>query len=213
MHYLWESIFEWINMDNLESMSNIDFKDHYGAKLHETAWKDCCLLKALYTLMGSDWKGDKVIFMGDYSTSRDWIKYLDLDKCRLSGFNNFDELLEVEKKVAFQFVNCDEEEFSDPPEYYHLTYDDIRRIGTREFVYYRYVINEDKKIYIDRENEILGKLDMFPLLMTIAGYDVNDDFIGMWAGDFINVDNTVPGDEYRNATEELYNRYLEWRDS
>ena len=55
--------FSWINLDRKEYISPSDFE--IGNKRYESVSINNALLCALRELMGSEWKGSKIIFIGD----------------------------------------------------------------------------------------------------------------------------------------------------
>ena len=63
MGYIVGEYFKWVNIDKKEYIEPFAFD--LGNKIHESAWKGNPLLGAVYSLLGSDWKGDSIIFLGD----------------------------------------------------------------------------------------------------------------------------------------------------
>lgn len=57
--------FKWINVDKMEYLRPRDFG--WGYRLYESAYTECSLLNALRELLSEDWKGDHVVFLGDYA--------------------------------------------------------------------------------------------------------------------------------------------------
>ena len=57
--------FDWVNVDKKEYISPYDFD--LGNKRTESCCRGSSLLNALYELLSSDWKGDHILFLGDYA--------------------------------------------------------------------------------------------------------------------------------------------------
>lgn len=81
----------------------------------------------------------------------------------------------------------------------------------RDSIYYRYVINHDKKEYIDRDllpvySKDGPRSDPFPILMAITRDWQNEpdekEAIGLWAMDKIEISNTKPSEDYKEMGRE-----------
>ena len=57
--------FNWINLDKKEYLVPSDFG--LGSKLYESTLFPNGVLRALYDLLSTDWKGDSIVFLGDYA--------------------------------------------------------------------------------------------------------------------------------------------------
>lgn len=55
--------YDWVNVDKREYLSPSDFG--FGSKLHESMQRKSEFLSALYLLLATDWKVNRVIFLGD----------------------------------------------------------------------------------------------------------------------------------------------------
>lgn len=58
--------YDWVNVDKKQYLCPCDF--NLGSKYMESAWWDYNILGALYSLLSKEWKGDRVLFLGDYFT-------------------------------------------------------------------------------------------------------------------------------------------------
>jgi hypothetical protein len=57
--------YDWVNVDKKQYISPFDF--NLGLKRTESCWENNELLRALFDLLSTDWKGDHIVFLGDYS--------------------------------------------------------------------------------------------------------------------------------------------------
>ena len=55
--------FKWVNVDKKQYLSPYDFDQ--GNKLHESMYRGNPLLSALHSLLSNEWKGDRILFLGD----------------------------------------------------------------------------------------------------------------------------------------------------
>ena len=55
--------YNWVNIDKKEYISPHDFD--YGNKLWESMNKDSAPLHALHVLLANEWRGDRVLWLGD----------------------------------------------------------------------------------------------------------------------------------------------------
>ena len=198
--------YDWVNLENCEHFGASDFINFDGNKLFESTWKDSDMLNAVYTLLGSDWKGQKIAFVGDESNRLDWEKYIDLSLYPGFTYGSYDDVYEG-KNVAYQFQRTEYSIYD--LEESNYTKKEIKNAGTREYAIYRYVVNRDKKVYLDRNGSIFEKRDIFPILMAVSGREVQVKAQGIWVGDLIEVSNDKPSDKYKNVDEELFKLFKE----
>ena len=198
--------YDWVNLETGENLNPSDFENFTGNKLFESSWVDCDILNALYTLLGSDWKGKKVGFIGDESTRENWSQYIDLSLYPKFKFDDAGNVGEV-KDVSYQFQRT-EYTLSDLEDS-HYTEEETKNVGKRDYVFYRYVINKDKKVYLDRNDPVFEERDIFPILMAVSGRELQDKVQGMWVGDLIEVSNDKPSDKYNNVDKELFKLFNE----
>lgn len=133
-------------------------------------------------------------------------------KCKEEMLNNFEEDLNNEiLRISGSYTKLDNQDLEDIPKISKEKYNEIlNKFFLRESTYYRYVINHSKKEYIDRDllpkyGKYGSKHDPFPILMAVTRNWQNepyeDDAIGLWILDKIEVTNCPPSSEYKEMGE------------
>lgn len=56
--------FSWVNIDRREYIRSGDFSDGM-CKLYQTTWYGCMGHRAFCTLIGEEWKGQRMLYLGD----------------------------------------------------------------------------------------------------------------------------------------------------
>ncbi len=213
--------YDWVNVDKQEYICPTNFD--LGNKLWESchAWNP--LLRALYELLDSDWKGDHIVFLGDYSeipydTENTTLKIM-LDQYKDNGgerepFYTYDFQLEYYRDISCLFkasekevrneikwmVEEDDWEF----DCFRLDKNDpFKGLFEREGKSFEYTINDTKKEYFDiNKTELLGTKPHNPLHLLMC-YDSGGE-PGDWLGDFIRVSNERPDGEYIDISEKRF---------
>ena len=210
--------FDWVNVDKKEYLCPVDFD--LGSKLHESMFKENDLLRALRELLAAEWKGCRVLFLGDECDASGvpaglyplipWRTEEPVCACyrNVSGlFKAAEE--EVRKGIEF-YLDARERKDDPVPNGYGIdAKDPYRGLFLREGKTFRYTLNHTKKLgYSLTETKILfqngtqsNSLDPFPLLLG-CGRTADP---GPWLGDIIGVADALPPD-YRLLPE----IYLDW---
>ena len=208
----------WVNVDKKEYLCPDDFD--LGNKLHESMSADNALLRALWELLSAEWKGDRLIFLGDECHALDEVSNEVLDILvkhqRESGISGclFDNVYEtyrnvnclfkkaevsVRDEIAFYLNDLKSENPISPNVYGIDISDPYRGLFLRNGRSFKYIINRTKKICYSHEdtkillndNSELDHADPLPILMAYGGRRCN---IGEWLGDIIDVSDTLPED-------------------
>ncbi|MBE6465022.1 MAG: hypothetical protein E7003_06855 [Eggerthellaceae bacterium] len=194
--------YEWTNFDKRERLDNVW---QCGLKLWESDFTGCGQNNAVLTLLSGRWSGDRLVWFG----------------CEGLGY--------IKNDTPFKdlLLSIDFEE-----EYY--TYADITGLfpdaagklgvdwsgddGGRDVLYtgpfdtevqwLRYVVNLDKKQFIDRERTAVhlvvpGEVwrdDLFPVLSVPFDWDPKTSYLGMWFGDRLTATNVRPPEEYEDLS-------------
>ena len=208
--------FKWINVEKKEYICPYDFA--LGCKRVESSYKGNPLLCALRELFSQEWKGDKVIFIGDEFKLPDNIAdepfktlYEHTLQCGYPGDSN-EAIIELYKNVSCLFKEAEEiareeigyyiEDLKEGKcrinEYGINTDNPFERLFLRKGKSSRYTINHTKKVYYESDavkvfypdNTECKFTDPLPLLMCY----VNSVDIGPWVGDIIGVsDEKIDG--------------------
>ena len=208
----------WVNVDRKEYLCPNDFD--LGNKLHESMWANNVLLCALWELLSDDWKGCRIVFLGDECHAHDDISNEVLDillkqqadsKC--SGYL-FDTVLETYRNVSCLFkaaeqdvrneigyyLNAYKTDGYNPPNEYGIDVSDpYKGLFLREGKAFQYIINRSKKIgyspvdlkVLLSDDSELDHADPLPVLMAYGGRRCD---IGEWLGDIIEVCDKLPKD-------------------
>lgn len=146
----------------------------------------CELTEAACTLIASQWRGDKVIFAGDY-----------LSFGESKNQNHSIELMNT--FGSYPYESC-----------YDGGYEKL--LPPNHITRYRYAINESKREYIDRDNTSLAcvceiekgrfewnRYDPIPALFSPNSY-YDDGIRGRWCLDEIRMSQEPPDEEYNNIS-------------
>lgn len=196
--------FNWTNFDKNELIETDIWPN--GQKLVECAYYGCEETDAALTMLAGEWAGDFVCFLGDYANfhkSKSPAAKRALEA--LNGYCTEDYLLECCEDIQgrfdyakinpdFRWYDCEEGE--DKP--FTGPFD----IAIQRF---RYVINESKHEYIDREQTAVRRIDSetgeivrydpFPEYMSSEdrGFDdPENEVCGLWLGDVIRPSHEPP---------------------
>mgnify|MGYP001112016979 CR=1 FL=1 len=203
--------FSWINLDRKEYISPSDFE--IGNKRYESVSINNALLCALRELMGSEWKGSKIIFIGDecgqFSINIPNILNDILQDDKFEG-NFVDYTYENFKNVSCKFEaarNMVTEEISVFMERIRRGEDDfINEYGidinnpfagmfNRKGKSYKYTINYSKGVaycldttkIITLDDSVIDNIDPLPVLLG-CGRTMQS---GEWLGDSVGVSDSL----------------------
>ena len=208
----------WVNVDRKEYLCPNDFD--LGNKMHETMNSDNALLCALRELLSADWKGFRVIFLGDECHAPDELSNeifnILLKQEAESGCSGylFDTVLETYRNVSGLFKTAEKDVRDEiayylnalktdgyiPPNEYGIDVNDpYKGLFLREGKSFRYTINRSKKIGYSPEGlkvflsdgSELDQADPLPILMAYGGRRSD---VGEWLGDIIEVNDVLPKD-------------------
>lgn len=216
--------YEFYNFDKKEYITPTVF--NCGDKLSQCTYFNNDYLNCVYTLMNNEWKNDFVLFLGDETRITSKGNPILQDIIDKYGDYPQDDFWENGRDISCLFKAAEKESFGekgyyDPEEeikYTHyINYVYNAKPFTKDFTFYRYIYNHDKKQYIDRMflKEYDGQLhlDPFPQLIGICyrgTYEYPDFekyFGGMWIGDNIEITNEDRHLDYEDITfiDEEYN--------
>ena len=208
--------YNWVNIDKKEYISPHDFD--YGNKFWESMHKDSVPLHALHVLLANEWRGDRVLWLGDERlVAEDFPNaviqdlYAQTTEFGYLGYT-LDLLLDIYRNVSCLFKEA-EEEVREEIGYYIEEYTELGRLEHYneygidiEHPYeglflktarrYKYTINHTKKVYYSLdETKILFQdntendfSDPLPILMGYGGVAET----GEWLGDIIGVSDSRP---------------------
>lgn len=174
--------YRFINLDKKEKCD----KNIYGLKLMEHSYLENDYCNDILYLLSDEWKGDRIIHVGDYasvddsSNTKDVIKGLDKEFNPKESFYNYSYFFnevspnKVDKKIRYVY-NLDKEEYIDL--YHQPIVDYWYNNGTMTF----------------------AKINSFALLTACGNgqgggdyFGKNDNFVGYWAGDhFVSSDKKI----------------------
>lgn len=203
--------FTWLNVDKREQLDPLAFEG--GLKWCETCYVGSERTEAALSLLAGPWAGDAVVFMGDY--------------CRPGELDNA-----LMSRVAAEYGErgaCDymEDTFTNIAGRFAVVrgraeylYEDDAPLGAREYVgtfdiefsHPRYLVNDSKREYVDRERTMVWhvtrghlpfsvvRFDPTPLLLSSGrGLDGFDD-CGPWLGDSVFATSIRPDDGYADMS-------------
>ena len=206
--------YEWVNVDRKEYMLPADFD--YGPKWCESRHKDSTPLLALHTLLNNEWKNCHILFFGDETsipentTNYTLKKLLDQMKEENSSFEmgtisdtyrDVSCLFKESEKVIKKEIEWDIRDLKAGRKcnnYYRLDINDpYKGLFTKTGRRFKYVLNDDKKVYYSIEdtkiiskddNEIVEGVDPLPNYMCYGWKDENE----IWIGDIVSVSDEKP---------------------
>ena len=208
--------YKWVNIDKKEYITPRDFD--YGNKFWESMNKDSAPLHALHVLLANEWRGDRVLWLGDERlASEDFPNaviqnlYVQTAEFGDSGYT-LNLILDTYRNVSCLFKEA-EEDVREEIGYYIKDYLELGRLEPYneygidlEHPYeglflktgrrYKYTINHTKKVYYSLdETDILfqnnTKNDFSDPLPILMGYGrVTEP--GEWLGDIIGVSDSRP---------------------
>lgn len=216
--------FNWVNVDKREYLCPGDFD--LGNKLYESAGANNALLQALCALLTDDWRGDRLIWLGDYAeipadTENAALKCLaaqhaawleaegvsePVDTFIMCAYRNVSALFrEAEIHVRPDIARMvDNNDFSDN-EYGVDPADPWKGLFARSGRPYRFAVNRSKREFLASERERQGVEcrdscwhSCLPVLFACGG-TVNEPYAGHWIGDRLSLSDEPP-DGYRDMS-------------
>ena len=203
--------FNWVNADRREFLCPNDFD--LGNKRSESMHRGNALLKALRDLLGKEWKGDRILFLGDEKsipadTDNPTLKLLYEQTKAFGSPGNVSDLVdETYKNMSGLFaaaetdVRLEIDMFLDGGaegrnEYGIDPKDPYAKLFLRAGKEFRYTINHSKKVYYAlgetriryQDGSASDTIDPLPLLM---GYGRATD-TGSWGGDVVGGSDEIP---------------------
>lgn len=207
--------FSWVNVDKKEFLCPNDFD--LGNKCLESSWEDNHLLRALRELLAAEWKGCRIVFLGDECNApeNNTIEILELiqkhsEEIDCSG-NLYDTVAESYRNVSCQFKDAEADVRSEigfylqclkdggfiPPNEYRIDVNDpFNGLFQRKGKSFKYTINLTKNIcysldettVLDHNGRNPQHFDPLPVLMSYGRRKV----YGEWLGDIIAVSDDIP---------------------
>ena len=210
--------YEFVNLDKKEYLEPGYFGS--GIKFYSCRQVDNDFVNCAYTLMNSSWKNDTVLFLGDESLLKSngnpiieelINKYSDspIDECAYENGANISRLFKATEEELTGPDPYDYDEDKTAEENY------LKRVYkalpfSKDFIFYRYILNHTKRQYIDRNK--LGDyddayyLDPFPMLIGVGRHSEYDypnfrkSYMGMWIGDDIEITNNPELKDYEDVS-------------
>ena len=205
-------------MDRREFIQCVDFDDS-RCKLYETVWYDCMGLRAFCTLLNKEWRGQRIIYLGDeiapkYDRSNSTVAQLinEYRKWNQPGYlfdyveDNYHDITPIFAQTAYSLrreIEYIRETKNNESNSYHIDFKDpFRGLFERKLIDFRYIVNETKGEYLDRETAQQRKghlVNPLPLLLAYAPIG-EEPFIGYWIGDSLQTTDALPSDELKDMT-------------
>lgn len=203
--------FDWVNVDRKEYISPSEFG--LGNKGHETVWKENNLLRAVRDLLSNEWKGCRIMFLGDECEAPSHIATAlfqklqkQLEDLSFQAAELYDVIYESYRNVAGLF-NAAEEAVRNEIKYYLENPSSFNEYGIdinnpykglflRDGKTFDYTINHSRKtayslnktkIYYQNGRRCRN-IDPLPAFMGY-GRSLGP---GIWLGDIIGVDDVLP---------------------
>ena len=217
--------FNWVNVDKREYLCPGDFD--LGNKLYESAGANNALLQALCALLTDDWRGDRLIWLGDYAeipadTENAALKCLasqhaawleaegvsePVDTFIMCAYRNVSALFrEAEKKVRPKITWMIEHGDFSGDEFKVNPADPFRGLFVRSVKHCRYVVNRGRGEFLDQEHDrseagCAGRRrsSYLPILFAY-GETVDEPYAGLWIGDRVELRADPPPDGYKDMS-------------
>ena len=208
--------FDWVNVDRKEYISPSEFG--LGNKCHESVQKENDLLCAVRDLLSDEWKGSRIMFLGDECEAPNGIAtelfqtllkqsdglnfpVAELYDLIWGSYRNVAGLFkaaeeEARREIEFYLTELGEETPTPFNEYGIDINDPYKGLFLREGKTFKYTINHSKKTAYSLEKTKIyyqngrscKNIDPLPVLM---GYGRTLD-PGVWLGDIIGVNDILP---------------------
>mgnify|MGYP004474497817 CR=1 FL=1 len=178
-----------------------------GNKLRESAWTGCKQNNAVLTLLADRWAGDHLVWYGcegfDFRNCDTPFKQQLLYEYGVDYFYDAKDISGIFPDSRNEWshyapIGPNREWL---PVYYDGPFD-------TEIKWYRYVVNLEKRQYIDRERTAVrcvvpGEVwrdDLFPQLCVPLDREPGEGYWGMWFGDLLAATNELPGEGYEDLS-------------
>lgn len=210
--------YTFVNMDKKERLYSHSFES--GLKLMESCYVGNDYMEAISHLLAGPWKGDRVFYCGDYA----WDDPSGSAGERLHELAKQDpyEFAEKCEDISTRFAACKGrtrlESFETESGGHGFRSVPLEGSFDIEPEHYRYVVNESKGVFVDREKAPVAwvwaegkdfgivRTDPMPLFMAIGNglgggdyWGPNEGQIGSWAGDSIVPTNERPDKNFREV--------------
>ena len=210
--------FNWVNVDKHEWLDGAFWGN--APTLHGRTIAPCEENQALLTLLTTRWRGDVVVFFGDYAD----FSGIDHPGCRYiqaaldaAHLDPADFMYESREAVGnFKIAKDSPNNRRNDPDNESLDYYegpfDLDLMG------FRYVVNPARGEYIDYQklpvvalsDGLIQRYDPLPLLLSSAIWalgDPKEDIEARWLGDIVYPSNKAPQDSFTSIAEQ-YVDYL-----
>lgn len=210
--------YDWVNVDKRQYLKPGDFG--HGSKRFESWWYRDAILGAVHSLLATEWKGDHIVFIGDYADRAEYVENETINRIRKQmhdihyEYDIYSFYLDHYINVSGWFKDAEAEvreeignilEDSSIHNWYGIDpARPYRGLFQREGQFFRYVINESRREYYDTEYTTVQdgkyKIDPLPFLLSCGEKASYDKYAGIWLGDIISVSNREPY-WYRDITD------------
>ena len=177
-----------------------------GGRIWDSAWTGCKQNNAVLTLLSGRWAGDHLVWYGcegfDFDRADTPFKKL-LHSVWVDYFYDATDISGVFPDVKGEWRH--NEPIGPNGEWMPVYYEGP---ADTEIRWLRYVVNLDKRQFIDRERAAVldvapGEVwrdDLFPYLSVPVDWEPGDGYMGMWFGDMLAATNTRPAADFEDLT-------------
>lgn len=217
--------YSWVNMDRREFIQCGDFDDS-RCKLYQTIWYDCMGLRAFCTLLNKEWRGQRIIYLGDewepegdhgnstvaqlIEEHRIWnqpgylFDYVEENFHDITPvFAETEDSLRSEIEYVLEAQKDERNPYRDYDPYHVDPKDPFHGLFERKLIDFRYVVNETKGEFLDREKAQNSKghlVNPLPLLLAYVPFE-EEPFLGKWIGDRLWTTDELPPGELKDMTD------------
>ena len=207
--------YSWVNVDKKQYIQPSNFDQ--GSKMFESCSVTNPVFGALSSLLANEWKGDHIVYIGDYATipentDNETLKMLvsgqlsynpntDIDGYITDVFQNVSGLFKAAEPDVRPDIEWMVEHDDFECNYFHVDKKDpFKGLFSRDLAYYQYVINLSHKEFFDTQNAREWRIESNPLVILLAygRYASFYKHAGLWLGGTIEVSDNKPSDEYRD---------------
>lgn len=217
--------YQWFNVDKRERLGTEPFDT--GPKIFSNVNVGNEYTDAVCTLLNGDWRGDGLVYLGDYRHLDDEtnpvLAKLEAD-CGHREYHAFDEAEEIYADVAGRFA------VARGKTRYDYDSDVLRQIPfegpmDQEIIHFRYVINDTKKQFYDRSRtpvkylfarrdgvlmDSITRLDYLAVFLGAGDLGWGEAYLtdgrdgqspdGIWLGDEVRVSHDPLGGDYEDIS-------------
>lgn len=221
--------YQWFNVDKCEWLDAEPFDT--GAKIVSNIDVGNEYTDAVCTLLNGDWRGDRLVYLGDYrhldGEANPALAKLEAD-CGHREYCAYDEAEDIYADVAGRFA------VARGKTHYDADSDWPRQIPfegpmDQGIIHFRYVINDTKKQFYDRsrtpvnylvarrDGMLVGgitRLDFLPVFLGAGKQGWGEAYLtdgldgenpdGMWLGDEVRVSHNPPSGEYEDISTKFH---------